>query len=283
MLTTIVSDRLIDFEKTAVDSASEVVDTPVSDSGFRKRREHDVGFDSSEREVKRSRHEHAGNHGGTPTRGRPIYRNATGRFSRAKSFVTRKHSIMDRQKQPSNAGREVPIHDSPPSMVSLIPLASMAKDSANNISQGSGSSGNADDEASLDGHGKLFIASTSTLAPSDSESKPKWPLFRKFTGRSASRGSSPSPASRALAPPETPTRPRSRRRLMKGAATVPAPNGHGSLSPTSTGPRSQTAPSNSSQGLSRTKRKQEVTVYSYYDEDRKPDTAGSASKKQKNN
>ncbi|KJA14968.1 hypothetical protein HYPSUDRAFT_208278 [Hypholoma sublateritium FD-334 SS-4] len=281
--TTRVDRSMVDFEQTAVDSASEVAAKPVSDSGLRKCRGQDIGFDSSDREVKRSRHQDAGNPGITPTRGRSIYRNATGRFSQqAKSFITRKQSVMDNHKQPSSVSRDVPIHDSPMSTILRTPPASMAKDRAKNISQGTGSSGNADDETSLDGHGKHFLASTSTLAPGE-ESKSKWPpLFRRFTGRSTSRGPSPSPASRALVPPETPTRLRSPRPIVQGAATIPVLSAHGSLTPTSTGPRSQTAPPVSSQGPSGKRRKQEVTVYSFYDEDHRPDAAGSANKKQKN-
>ena len=265
-LTANVSGRLIYFNETAVYPAPEVVDEPISDNGLRKRRGNDVSFDSSEREAKRFRQEHVESHGDNLTRGRSICRNATRRFSRAKSLITRKHSRINR----------------PPPIV-LTPPTSMARESARNISQGTGSPGNSDDEDSLEDRSIVFMASTSTLAPSE-ESKSVWPpLLRKLTGRSASGGRSPSPAFRAFVSPETPTRAWSRGHIVKGAASVPILSGHRSLSSTPLGTRSQTAAHVSSRGPSGIKRKQKVTVYSYYDEEHMPTAAGSASKKQKNN
>ena len=266
-LTANVSGRLIYFNETAVDPAPEVVDEPISDNGLRKRRGNDVSFDSSEREAKRFRQEHVESHGDNLTRGRSICRNATRRFSRAKSLITRKHSRINR-----------------PQPIVLTPPASTARESARNISQGTKSCGNADDEDSLEDHSNIFMASTTTVAPSDDESKSVWPpLLRKLTGRSASGGRSPSPAFRAFVSPDTPTRAWSRGHVVKGAASVPILSGHRSLSPTPMVTRSQTAPHVSSRGPSGIKRNQKVTVYSYYDEEHISTAAGSARKKQKNN
>ncbi len=148
----------------------------------------------------------------------------------------------------------------------LTPPSSMAKESARNIYQGTKSSGSADDGDYLEGLSNISLSSTSTLAPSD-ESKSVWPpLLRKLTGRS------PSPAFRSFVPSETPTRARSRGHAIFG--------GHRCLSPTSMRTRSQTTSHLSSRGPSGIKRKQEVTVYSYYDEEHMPTAAGSARREQ---
>ncbi len=154
----------------------------------------------------------------------------------------------------------------------LTPPSSMAKESVRNIYQGTKSSGSADEEDYLEGLSNISLASMSTLAPSD-ESKSVWPpLLQKLTGRSASGGRSSSPAFRPFVPSETLTRARSRGHAIFG--------GHRSLSPTSMRTRRQTTSHLSSRGPSGIKRKQEVTVYSYYDEEHMPIAAGSARREQ---
>ena len=143
----------------------------------------------------------------------------------------------------------------------------------------------------MDARGKQ-IAPASPLSPGD-ELKNNWLSIRTLTGRSSSRGPSPSPASRESALPETPTRPRPQRPAMPGSsASVPTPSRR-LPSLVSTGPRRQTSPLLSGRGSSNKKRKQEdvqaytsldaqVQVQSWYADDPAPPAAVSASKRRKN-
>lgn len=285
--------RLAESDEVGVGPTVGAIKRTASVSSLGKRG-HDsvVGFDNSEREEKRSRHGHAaGNDGGTPTRGRSRYKKTMDRISRAASFMPYSKRSTAKAQQPhydSSGRREIPIHDSPPSMIFPTPPASIGYASSKNTSRASGSSGNADDEASLDDRGK-HMASARPLSPSEESKTTR--LFRNFAGRSLSRGPSPSPVYREPTLPETPTRPKPQRPAMLGAASVPVPASRGLLSPPSTGPRRQTSPLLSSQGSSSKKRKQEdaqvytipdVNVESWFGGDPVPRAAVSASKRRKN-
>ncbi|KJA14967.1 hypothetical protein HYPSUDRAFT_80651 [Hypholoma sublateritium FD-334 SS-4] len=288
--------RLAESDEVGVSTTVEVMERAASIRSLGKR-EHDsdVSFENSERGEKRSRHGHVGNDGGTPTRGRQRNKKTImDRISRraASLMPYPKHS---KSKDPQShhdksGGREVPIYDSPPSMgfPAVTPPASIGHASSKNASQTSGISGNADDESSLEDRGK-HISPATPLSPSE-ESKTPW-LLRNLTGRSLSRGPSPSPAYREPAPPKTPTRPGPRPHVMLGAASVPIPASHGLLSPPFTGPRRQTSPLLSSQSSSSKKRKQEdaqaytipdANVKSWFGDDPVPHAAGSTSKRRKN-
>ncbi len=109
----ITLDSLVESGDAGIGSRFNVIERTVSGRSVRKQ-EHDDGFDISERGEKLFGH--TGSEVGTPTRGRSRYRNA---IKRAKSFMPYSKPSKSKVQQPyhdSSGGREIPIHDSPPSM-----------------------------------------------------------------------------------------------------------------------------------------------------------------------